>query len=467
LTATAPGWDQVSESRRHEQKLWLILFQIKGVRARLNFLALQHWLFSTTALLIGAAGLTFLAAATFGPMTFLGLAIFLTLAAIAGIVRETRVAHAMRASAARAASIADERSQMKGRLTTVLALAETQRRSSLWAYLVEDTYGRRDDYAPARIEPRLISRAVLPLLASILLAVLTLPFARFSHTRRRLAPPTGAGAPGQITADIKSLDIRPADPALQPNAEIYADPDTLRKLADKLASAENFDRNGGRGLSKLLNKARDFADSFQDKLTGRNRKAGRPMQLRLTDSTPGRSAKPNRGTGNSSNNGGKKGDGKGLANNSQPGASGPGQPQATQKSQPPITSLPAQQADQLAANNAARPAPGPGQAQDGAGGSPDSGGSGNASAGDTSNHGSGSQPANLFGPESAQPLGSDSFKIAIEAEPTDEASSPGSPAYIPPKIRVPLNSNQYPDQPLARATVPADDENTIKRVFER
>jgi hypothetical protein len=73
----------------------------------------------------------------------------------------------------------------------------------------------------------------------------------------------------------------------------------------------------------------------------------------------------------------------------------------------------------------------------------------------------------LFGPASAQPLGSDSFKIAIEAEPSDEATSHGSPTYVPPRIRVPLNSQQYPDQPLARAAVPAADETTIKRVFER
>jgi hypothetical protein len=38
---------------------------------------------------------------------------------------------------------------------------------------------------------------------------------------------------------------------------------------------------------------------------------------------------------------------------------------------------------------------------------------------------------------------------------------------VPPRIRVPLNSQQYPDQPLARAAVPAADQDTIKRVFER
>jgi hypothetical protein len=68
---------------------------------------------------------------------------------------------------------------------------------------------------------------------------------------------------------------------------------------------------------------------------------------------------------------------------------------------------------------------------------------------------------------SDQPLGSDSFKIAIEAEPSDESSSHGSPTYVPPRIRVPLNSLQYPDEPLARTAVPDADQDTIKRVFER
>jgi hypothetical protein len=73
----------------------------------------------------------------------------------------------------------------------------------------------------------------------------------------------------------------------------------------------------------------------------------------------------------------------------------------------------------------------------------------------------------LFGQAADGPVGSDSFKITIEAAPSDETSSPGSPAYMPPRIRVPLNSSQRPDEPLARTTVPAGDQMTIKRVFER
>jgi hypothetical protein len=449
----------VPETRRDEQKLWLILFQIKGVRSRLNFLALQRWLFAGLAILIGAIGVTLFAAASFGPLTFLAIAVFLLIVALVGIVRETIVARTSRTSAARAAAIADARSQMKGRLTTVLALNAAPRRSPLWAYLVEDTYGRRDEFEPARISPQWLSRAIYPLLASIVLAGLAVPVARLSNALRQRSAAAGIGGPNQITADIRNLDIRPADPAMQPNAEIYADPETLRKLADKLAAAQKSDRKRP-GLSKLVDKARSLADAFQDKLNGLDKAHPNPTRMRLTDSSPNTPSKPS--DDSKPNGNGNTGGGSGLASNGLRGGNGTSQPGAAQNSPPPMTSIPPQQADELAGNNSSM-APGSDQAP---GGTEPPASTGDLNGGGSS-HGSGTDPASLYGPASAQPLGSDSFKIAIEAEPSNESSSPGSPTYVPPRIRVPLNSNQFPDQPLARAAVPAADQNTIKRVFER
>jgi hypothetical protein len=97
----------------------------------------------------------------------------------------------------------------------------------------------------------------------------------------------------------------------------------------------------------------------------------------------------------------------------------------------------------------------------------DSAGGGGQGGSAGADHGAGSDPAHLFGPASPQPLGADSFKITIDAQPSDESTTVNAPAYIPPRVRVPLNSNQYPDEPLARASVPAADQMTIKRVFER
>ena len=286
------------------------------MRSRLNSLALQRWFFAALAILIGVAGLTFLAAARFRPLTFLGVAIFLLIAAIVAIVRETMRVRAMRTSPARAAALADAQSQMKGRLTTVLALAATPKRSSLWDYLVEDTYGRHEDFEPSRIAPRRLSHALYPLLAAILLAALVVPAARLSRALRSASPARpDTGPPDEMTADISELEIRPADPALQPNAQIYADPETLRKLADKLAAAQDADRKR-RGLSKLMDKARGFADTFQNKLNGLDHAHSRATRMHLTDRNPGSSNK-REGDDTKAGTGGKANGGSDLANNSQ------------------------------------------------------------------------------------------------------------------------------------------------------
>jgi hypothetical protein len=301
------------------------------------------------------------------------------------------------------------------------------------------------------------------LLTSLVMIALAFPAAHLGQGLRRNRASSGSGQPGQTSADINDLEIRPADPALQPNAQIYADPATLKKLADKLAAAENEERHRS-SLAKMLDKARQFADTFQDKLNGLDRNRN-PLRMRLTDSKPGQSnGAQNHGTNpsQSGNPNGNPNGGGGLASNSQPGGHGATEPGSGQGPRP-MTSLPEQQADELAKNGTSPPAQ-PGDGGNGANG-PRNPNDANVDGG--AGHGSGSDPASLFGPASAQPLGSDSFKIAIEAEPSDEATSHGSPTYVPPRIRVPLNSQQYPDQPLARAAVPAADETTIKRVFER
>ncbi len=135
--------------------------------------------------------------------------------------------------------------------------------------------------------------------------------------------------------------------------------------------------------------------------------------------------------------------------------------------QPPPVSLPPQQADQLARNGTALPPqPDNGQTQ------PDQTDPGlksgsTYSGGNGSTHSGGADPAHLFGAPTPQQLGSDNFKIAIDASPSDEASMPGATAYIPPEVHVPLNPQQAPDEPLARAAIPLADQAAVKRVFER
>jgi hypothetical protein len=446
----------VAETRRDEQKLWLILFQIKAVRTRLNLLAIQYWLFVTIAILIAAGTAIFVLAAVLSPIAFLIVAALVSVSALVTLVRVARMAIRKAANPMRAALIADERADLKGRLATVLALAAAPPQSSLWPYLVEDTYGLRGRFEPAQIEPRWLSRAILAPLAAGL-AVLALSAALNYYARlasRGLVLPQS-----DITADIGDLEVLPADPAVKPNARVYADANTLRQLEAKIAEAKK-DRG-----SSWMDKARRLAGNLQDQVTGRN---PLPMpSIHLKSSNPSAPNTPPSQVARSTPPGpAADGDGKPAQTNPGAGASGLGNP-GNPGPQAPAVSIPGQEADQLAQNGAAAPSQ-PGANQSGGAGGPSAAvpnaGDG---AGGGSSHGAGSDPEHLFGPPEAQQLGSDSFKIAIEAVPSDEASGKGAPAYIPPKVRVPLNLLQFPDAPLARTSVPPGDQMTIKKVFER
>lgn len=436
----------VAQRQRDEQKLWLILFQLKGIRARINSLAAQYFAFSALAIVIAGAAIVLAAALVLRPLGFLFTAIIAAVAAFISIIRVTRIALRSSASPIKAASLADDRGGLKGRLMTVLLMSNSGQTSELWRYLVEDTYGHRGEFEPAKIEPRWFSRSIFALLAACIMALLMVRIARLglgSHPFR------ARGLPNQVTADLGNLDIRPADPALEPNAEIYADAATMQKLANKLASAQN---NAGdkSGLSQLLNKARSLAGTLQNEITGQQHHP--PVELRLTDKDAAASQEPH------SHHGAAAPGGNNGANHSETGKSSSGSESAP---------VPGQTAGQLAQNGLAFPGqPGndSGQANTSDLGSPAAGGTDN---GGGVSHGYGSDPEHLFGPPSSQPLGSDSFKITIDAQPSDESSIPGAPAYIPPKVRAPLNDRQHDDEPIARASVPAADQMTIKRVFER
>jgi hypothetical protein len=448
----------VAETRREEQKLWLILFQIKAIRTRLNLLAIQYWLFVTITIAIAAAALIFVSAAVMSPLAFIAAVAIVMIAALAAMVRAARAALRQGANQLGAATLADERAALKGRLTTVLALADAPPESSLWPYLLEDTYGLRHRFEPARIEPRWISRSIVALAMVCIMVAGLAAMLRYYASR----PLLGAVLPpADITADIGDLEILPADPAAKANAHLYADAATIRQLEAKLANA----RKGA--LSSWMDKARTLASNLQDQVAGHT-----PIQLpsiHLKSRQPEGAEPPSQTAHRASAgpaNGRAGNDSAGTPLNSQGGSAGIGNPNG-QSPQPPPVSIPADQADQMAQNNPFAPtAPGADQST---GGMPaQSGAAGNgAGLGGGATHGSGSDPEHLFGPPAPQQLGSDSFRIAIDAEPSDETSVKGAPAYIPPKVRVPLNATQFPDEPLARASVPPDDQMTVKRVFER
>jgi hypothetical protein len=435
----------VAQRQRDEQKLWLILFQLKGIRARINLLAAQYFVFSALAIVIVGAAIVLAAALALSPLGFLSIAFIVAVAVLISLIHVTRTALHSGASPVKAASLADDRGGLKGRLMTVLLMSDQGLGSELWRFLVEDTYGRRGEFEPAKIEPRWFSRSIFALLTACLMALLVMRIARLGLGDRPLRM---SGLPNEVTADLGNLDIRPADPALEPNAEIYADAVTMQKLTNKLASGGGNGSEKG-GLSQWLNKARNLAGALQNEIRGQEHRP--PVELRLTDkeATESRQPHPHHGaTGSGENNG---------RNQTGTGKSGSGAAS---------TNTPGQTAGQLAQNGAGFPGQvGNDSAQVNPSdvGMPASGGTNSGGV----NHGSGADPEHLFGPPSAQPLGSNSFKITIDAQPSDESSTPGAPAYIPPKVRVPLNDLQYNDEPIARAAVPPADQMTIKRVFER
>lgn len=449
-----------AEEARGEEKFRLILSQIASIRIRLNVLALQHGLFGGLTFILCAAVLIVAAAFFLGALTFLTLALVVTIAAILGAANTVGGAWRMRASAERAARLADERAALKGRLTTMVGAAHGGQRSALWPYLVEDTLALREEFAPSRIEPRKLSRWLYAALAAGAAAALVFHLA-LQARKTRLAAQQRA-VPGEATVDLGNLDIRPADPSLGQGTEIDADPATLKKLADKLRSAQGGAQQDSPS-SRLMADARDVASALQNKLTGGKPPALPPSRLKITDKNggSGSSGKANEQTssGQQQQSGGHnagQGAGNGQMAQNQPenSAPAPGMPDLSG-----LAALKGLNGDESDPNN---PRTGQNSQQDPtqlAQGAPN--GSGGA------NHGSGSDPNHLFGDADKPPLGNDTFRIPIEVSPSDEGFSDSAPAYVPARVKSKLNTSQYPDEPFERASIPVSDRVTIKRVFER
>ena len=214
------------------------------------------------------------------PLIFLAGGAALIVVGCAGVVSAVRAGWQMRASAMRAAAIADDRAELKGRLSTVVALAPGDNHSPLWSYLIEDTLGRRDEFAAAKIERRRISRAVYPLAGALVLAAAAFPISKIKH-----APQVALNEDQEdLTVDLDDLHLRPADPGDDSGMQVTADPATMRRLQDKLARENPAgDEAAGNSLNQLVNRARDMAGNLQSKLTGQQANSNRRLNLRLAD----------------------------------------------------------------------------------------------------------------------------------------------------------------------------------------
>jgi hypothetical protein len=451
--------DHGAAEQRGEEKSRLILDQVASIRSRLNALALQKGLFGGLTFILCAAVLIVGAAFAFSPLTFLLLGIAVTAAALAGVARTARAAWRMRTSDERAARIADERAALKGRLTTMVDAARVEQRSVLWPYLIEDTLALREEFVAARIEPRRVSRWLWAALVSCAVAAIVMRLAYGVRTSRLIASNHIAGVPGEPTADLGDLDIRPADPSAEPGTEIDADPATLRKLAEKLREAQHGGQRGS-PTSRLMANARDAAKALQNKLTG-----GKPAEpaprLRLTDRKGGSAGK-----GAAQNQTSPQANGT-QENPQNPGSGEQSDQNQTQPNTAPTPGVPDMSG--LAALNGLNsddPDPSGSPAQNTPPNSRKVPPGGTLGAGG-SDHGSGTDPQHLYGEADKPPLGNDTFKIPVEVGPSDEGSSNTAPASPPQRTKSTLNASQAPDEPFERASIPASDRVTIKRVFER
>jgi hypothetical protein len=450
--------------RSTDEKVGLILSQVVSLRRRLNSLALQRALFATGAVAVAAAAVIYAAALLAGPLVFLACAAATAILALSALWRMLGSAWRMRASASSAAALADERAELKGRLTTIVGTARERRRGMLWSFLVEDALGRSEQYQPRTIERRRIDRSILGFVAAVAVAILMVPLAGLFHSPQMPQLATH----GDITLNLNDLQVRPASPGDADGVEVEADAATMRRLEDKLAqqgAAAGATGGPSSGMGHMLDRARSFAGRMQNKLRGADA-AHQRLRLKLAANDPGQEAAQPRQSNPQLPGSGQDDDTTGQFKRDERSKSGP-------DSLPPMS--------KVVRGPRARQVPPDYQNRGdlmGAGNSPahtDSSTSsdsstqsrgGRASSGGPS-HGIGADPEGLFGDAMNSKMSSEGFEISIQARPMEHGAKGAGEAYLPPKVSTPLNPRQRPDEPVARAAIPVDDRTTIQRVFER
>ena len=444
----------------------LILRQLARVGKRINLLAAQQLIFSALAVLIGAAGVLVFTAFFAGPELFLVTAATIVLAALIALPWVIVKAVRRFASVPTTAHLTDERADLRGRLVTLVTLRDQAQRLRLWSYLVEDTLLKVPEFEPARIERRRLSPAFYAFASACLIALLAGASAHIARQRQLATQAQMAAA-----MEIDPSQVQPSNGAHGAQAEIVGSAQQLRDLAQRLqAEARAMPQDHS---NSLANRARDLASNLQNRLTGADENPEDRVKMRLAqtldDSNPNPPPLQQPGFSNPT------GDQQLADSNKQPGPLGSGNANQTSG---PETNVP-NDSNSMAGAPTKMQAPAnpntpmsqvnaPGQNSTQSGDSDQQSRQRSGNGGGGASHGGGTDPDSLMGPPDALVRhGTDNFEIPVDAR--LEAHSPihdGQP-YNPPKVKVGLSAHQYADQPLARTTVPANDRETIRRVFER
>jgi hypothetical protein len=455
------------QSRKAEEKLGLILGRIGSIRARLNSLAWQRAAFGILGCTIASGALVVVAAFYMQPLTFLIAASILGLIAVVGVTNSVRAGWRLHVNRSGAASIADRRADLKGRLETIVEMGQRQKivrlRHSpehllLWSYLVEDTLSRQEEFVPARIEARRVSRSIYGFLGALVMAVAIIPLIARLHGKLIPLPANQ----DEMTLDLNDLHLRAADSDSDDGVEVHADAQTMRRLEDKLAAegAAGSGKASDTPMDKMMNHAKNLADRLQNKLTGRGTQRSR-ITLKLADNSQDLNALEKRDP--LKLNPHRKGEdadahfehekSSGDSSISKPGGAVQSTPQEKDfgGGSGEDTSTPDKRAnagDQSSDKSSDQT-------------------SSDSSSNGGSAHGIGADPDTLFGSVADPKLGGQGFEISIDARSESKGPKAAGHAYLPPKVRTPLNSSQHPDEPIARASVPEEDRAAIKKVFER
>jgi hypothetical protein len=266
-----------------------------------------------------------------------------------------------------------------------------------------------------------------------------------------------------LTVDLDDLHLRPAEPGDESGMQVTADAATMRRLEEKLAreGARGGDVNGN-SLNSLMNRARDMAGNLQNKLTGQQQAASKQrLNLRLADAGRDQDQNEIRRAPDARKN--RHGEVAGQFKQDQPKSGEIDLPREDGSRQPNSQPSPGGMGGPGVESDAGKD--NPNKDDSATDRSIQQNGENSSNGGEA--HGIGADPDSLFGAPATSKLGSEGFEIAIEARPVDHGAKGAGHAYVPPKVRTPLSLNQEPDEPVARAAVPADDRATIKRVFER
>jgi hypothetical protein len=455
------------QARRAEEKLALILDRIGSIRMRLNSLAWQRGAFGTLGWTIAIGAIVVLAAFYLTPLTFLIVAATLAMVAVAGIANSLRAAWRAHVNRGAAASIADRRADLKGRLETiveivqhrkVIKLTDPYEQPMLWSYLIEDTLSRQEEFQPRRVEARRVSRSIYGLLGSLALAAAIFPLIARLHGK----PFPVSANQDEMTIDLNDLHLRAGDSDSDDGTEVHADAATMRRLEEKMA-AEGVTSSGKSSdtpMDKMVNHAKDLAGHLQDKLTGRTSPRPR-ITLKLADNADDMNSLDRRNQLNL--NAHRKNENPDAHFEHEKNSNGDDISKPGNQPRPPDQIAQAPGGSSPEDTNGGRHADGSDQTADKSAQDSDAeqGNSGSSS------HGVGTDPDTLFGPTSDPKLGGQGFEISIDARSETKGPKASGHAYLPPKVRTPLNASQHPDEPIARASVPDEDRAAIKRVFER